>query len=1654
MNDLEFWRSLRHRGFEGAELIAGLREVAEWPVQERLPFLGFLPSLCSHPDAGVRSAALGCLGGCFGTTAYEHLVTGLDDPEEEVRQAAVEALRTTLTGADVARWAHALFHPRADVRRAALRADRPFPPPDWWAVYLLADPANADVARARFDNITPPGDLLPLLLDFARRGTVSRADARRWVSRVPATAALVVIDRWNGRDETRCQFVTDCLARNDGRERLADAGADPFDGLFELFTDVVETEEAACRWLDELLRDHAAVQDVYRRRVAAALVVASPRFAGVRPAKLATVLEPRFLTCPWLPRELRRGALQACYDLGESCPNLPDDAVHSLIAADVCRGENGLPELWAVGAVLHFFAANPYQRLLAKVSAAELAAAFNADPEGAAPFFRLADRSPQGRKYLIRELCLQPRPRRARLLGRLCEVLPADGLDFLESVEAAVALDVALDLIERGVSLNERKTLRLARQLAEKLVAGQVGPFVAAWLARPAPQDDSLGLALLGALSRWPESRLLDQAVRSLPVPQLRKLLACTAGCAGFPYDRELALAAALAGHGDESIRAWAAARLHPPRPRVKDEAEKVGLLRAGFCHRLRGEPDPAVPGVETCASLLASHDLLAEIDAQFARFASPDPEFLTRLDEEMVRHWRGELRLPLPGHLWLHRWDEHALAFGARIESEWGGLIGALTAADGFRSAVLRRRLWEAVARLIELWRWRDKPRFKALWTLEFGDVLAHHLTGDVAPEAAQLLTLWHRTNPFDPTMLALKPAVLAALLDATDALRAALSSWIDTRGLPAGTEATPAATPRPPDFPSGTDLERLLRELPTASADAAQEIARQLVALGEPGVTALADLFCSASPAPHAERLADTIGDWPEGEARQRVRAALHDPAVAPENRYRIAEEFFFRGERELRPVFLDALNRPEPIGWFTAEDWNWLIHTGLEETPQIEIERRLAVSPHPHAYDPAVMGLTRTELYTDVETQQALIAFLECGTWRMRELRVRAADWLHKAGAGAAVLPILLQADAAEPPTYPDLLAGQPFDVVLAVARGLLLLQRSEEDDDLLVSLLLVAGVDEYAKEEGLALVLQYGRAAEARKRARAGIRPSYTRDLKLRRVADTFAWGVRVGRELTGKLFSVEMIAGEKLGYTRFTENKIYITPLPILRGEINGRQVVRALILHEFGHHMYHRSAEALAVWKQSEAEALQRLLNLVSDEHLERNLRALDRRFGDQLKQLAAYAFQHTTREIPVENLLSCLQGAAFQVLSASPLGVARRYGCVAIYNGRVLMLMEKFGLSFARFIRALRMGLGNRHADPKVEAGLALFRGKFRKSDMPRLYEIARKLREIFGQETDILNSFDQDASCGDEAGDWDEVSEGITNDEVQSEVQSALQGKDGKARSRDHTRGGRGLNLGPDEHFDLIDKVQPMPHDPAQHAAYAQQVRRPAELLRHFLKKLGIGFEQQRLRLSGKSFDRTRARAVVLKGDPRMLIARELRVRTDLFIGVVVDCSGSMSHNGNIEKAKLFGTLLAEAARNTAGVDVRLFGFTDKIVYDAGHANRCAVHALQAGGGNNDAAGLWHAALAAKASRRRAKLLVMVSDGAPTECTVSALRALVTRLTKRMKMCCAQVAVCPLEHQCFPNYILLDDANVEASVRRFGTVMAKLVQQALRGG
>src|SRR4051794_13007718 len=111
MRDLHLWRSLKDRSYTPEEIIGPLRELASWPLHERLPFLGFLgaaagpananfwsafasarndspirqPVPLVHPNPEVRAAALAALGGAQGRLALQQIIAALNDADRSVR---------------------------------------------------------------------------------------------------------------------------------------------------------------------------------------------------------------------------------------------------------------------------------------------------------------------------------------------------------------------------------------------------------------------------------------------------------------------------------------------------------------------------------------------------------------------------------------------------------------------------------------------------------------------------------------------------------------------------------------------------------------------------------------------------------------------------------------------------------------------------------------------------------------------------------------------------------------------------------------------------------------------------------------------------------------------------------------------------------------------------------------------------------------------------------------------------------------------------------------------------------------------------------------------------------------------------------------------------------------------------------------------------------------------------------------------------------------------------------------------------------------------------------------------------------------------------------------------------------------------------------
>jgi len=170
----------------------------------------------------------------------------------------------------------------------------------------------------------------------------------------------------------------------------------------------------------------------------------------------------------------------------------------------------------------------------------------------------------------------------------------------------------------------------------------------------------------------------------------------------------------------------------------------------------------------------------------------------------------------------------------------------------------------------------------------------------------------------------------------------------------------------------------------------------------------------------------------------------------------------------------------------------------------------------------------------------------------------------------------------------------------------------------------------------------------------------------------------------------------------------------------------------------------------MRAWETAASEGLGNLLNLVADEHLERNLRALRRSHGDRFKRLARRSRSSTpTPRCAVDLMFRALGARAFQVLTAVRLEVARAMpGSVRVAAGRLLLELEKAGSSFGRFRAGASHGAGEPTWRSPGRGGARAVRKEIPAVVHEELLGVARTLRAIFGGEAALLAFLDQDSN------------------------------------------------------------------------------------------------------------------------------------------------------------------------------------------------------------------------------------------------------------------------------------------------------------------
>jgi len=1637
MRDLQLWRDLQ----VGAPRVADLEELAARRFERRVPYFGAVAAHTTHDDPDVRAACLSVLAGALGMRALRPLVGALDDERAEVREAAVGALHASAVR-EPGLWLHVLVHRRGDVRARALEYSPPRPAD---LAYLLADPTLRDeiIRRVETGEVQLPPSPIALLLAWMRRGELSPAKAAQWLLPLAGDVKELVLRFGPVRTNAEAAAV---LRDGEGR------GEDVFDDYFRCLEHA--EPEARRRHLRGVRVALAPTQldeaEAVGARVAAAALLHVRTGGSDDFAPMIAWWRPDILVSELLPRVTRRAVLG---ELLRGDGRRDDDAASALLRGDLVRREDGALDLPVVAAGVMLMSRRRYGRLYRAIPQEVLVEACVADPAGAARLLLIPG---EGRDTLLKRIADVSAKGHARCVALTVLLDGSAGrkVDEVLADDPALVLDVVSGMVraERDVvEISAKRRIAIAKLVVARVPRHRGESLVRAWLDEDPTGESALGRELLAALARQLTTKQLVEACDALDPAEAEKLVAVLPDCSRVPYGAERALAEHWMTHDSERVRAWAATRaVDAPTP-TEPVPESVETLGATSAREITDARDlqlalsryrrptqglvgalekrkPSGPSVPVCVALLAAHDPLRRVATQLRRFAAGKAKFVSRLDAAASDRWLGSSILPIQAQVWLYRWERHAMAATARMQRE--GLAPWLRTWADQPWSPLRRRGWLAVARAYRCWQHGQRERIELdESTIE---VCVEHLDTEVGEAAAQILVVAHRLVPSKVPL----PAIRGKLPSCVAAVRAILRDLVSAAGLPArrgvarvlGDVTDHVALVRSCDA-----IDALLGYARAVDARIVDEAVQRLFELGADGEAALLTLLDEGGRAGvFVAALVSLFEHVPEATLRERLR-----PPCSPEVRFRLAMTL------DELDAAVDALDSPAERAWLQPSDWEELVERFGDWA---ELCLRVACSPQPAAYVPAVEALL---VRKDEEAAARLRDFLEVEGPREHELRKRAGFVAYRRGHTDA-LPLVLDVAFTSKPPRPKPADGPLVEAALHAAlhagsgeenqaRQLLGTQRFEE-------------LPRWAAE-----VLPDARGVALRSWAANELQTARPRDRdrRTRAMAEVCAWGVRRARALTGSLYQVRYVPEpDALGYTRLDERRVYVSGIPMLRGDRHGRDIVEGLVLHEIGHHLFHAGAQDQKVWEEAKATGLFGVLNLVADEHLERNLRALDASYGDRLKRLAAYAFQHRGREILASQLLAQLGPAAALILREVSLQPGFWASTVWVESGALLRALEEQGHGWARFVRALRMGLGNRQDDPRVAEALRLFRGKqFRKSSMEDLLVIAKRLRELFGLETRLAEGVGGGHEApGEPLGESDRVGGDLDDAEIQREVKRILSPpREQRGGDRRAGRDALTINVGPDLEFPKITDVRPLARAPGKHRLLAREVGRHARRLRSNLEALGLALEPRGGRLRGSHFDRSRIRPLVVRGDPRVLVARERVVRADLFVGVAIDCSGSM-HGASMERAHRYGVLIAEAARGLAGVDVRFVGFTDRELFDAGDANRCAVSSLESGGGNNDAAGLWHVAQLARRSRRSAKLLVMISDGLPTECSVAALRAYVRRLERRERFCCAQVAVRSLEERCFTHYVEVLEPDLGKSVGRFGQIVTRLIGRAMK--
>ncbi len=600
-----------------------------------------------------------------------------------------------------------------------------------------------------------------------------------------------------------------------------------------------------------------------------------------------------------------------------------------------------------------------------------------------------------------------------------------------------------------------------------------------------------------------------------------------------------------------------------------------------------------------------------------------------------------------------------------------------------------------------------------------------------------------------------------------------------------------------------------------------------------------------------------------------------------------------------------------------------------------------------------------------------------------------------------------------------------------------------------------------------------------------------------------------WAVDIAFKLTGKQATISQYI-DGIGRTWWNTGKqtmkIEISEKPVTTFHKYGEEIMRGIALHEIGHHLCDIGVRGARTMRGiANSEGCNEIFDILLDERLERVLRSKKPEWGIYFDRLSSYVFNSNSHVIPVYEiakrtgkssdiiksvlLSGKLPGDFVPATKANPFDSIKLRDIELLTFPYPLVSITMVFLSFARCGFAASL-----HSDPRIKDAISMIPSNLKDLRHADVLKVAKQIASVLG----IKNSDEYRRERKELKDDFDIIKEGEISDpypgnreatplltcsinKILQRVDATMHNLDmGKKKVRNtpkrnpyknyspkskkviesdqiekddnlenDTFGGQFVNIGDSIDFNSLTNTVIITSEPEQDAELILPLRNHIIRLRSFFENLSKSEQDEYASRRGKRLDYARLKKVLVAPGLNILVSStQHNIKSDAYIGILIDRSSSM-HGEKLTLAKSFAALLVESIGTIHGIEGHVNAFDENTFYKLGTLTHCSVAGLYAGGGNNDAGALKKAAELAMASRKKNKLLVMISDGSPTECTEISLTSLVQQLESSYQIKCIQVAIDKFSTASFKDFVDLSNLDFHSAITRFGEIIARITAE-----